>query len=918
MSSVPPEASAILGYDVDISHSTALKTIKDILEKFPEEGSPELLTTFILLVGCLGPDDSTQLFEILRQHGTNRFLRHLFKLLYVTPLTPDASISLGGLKFLEKLFCDNASTDPEAGLLDRQSVDGVLQLIWKLFTSCDEESPIFLQSLKCLEALTSCPFYPDSKHTVKRDVLIEQLNKVREGTVSPSNLASLDALIHKLNVLESKGAATEQKTIDTPTATTAASTVSHEVSADTSTIADSTTPTTADSTVPPPATTTDSTMVDSPAVDPTTTAATSTTADSTAETTADLTTTQADDVVDTPSGAISTMAEEASTALTSALSAVSSAFSTVVSAVVSSVVPMETEETSLPVEGSTNEAKSDEISPESSEENTQVQPAVVVHVNEETSTQGDASLQEEALVQGEVSIQEETPAQEEVRGEVLVEGEVSMQGEAAFVQGETPVQEAASVQEEPPIHAEAAPMQGEAPAQGEPPVQGEEAPIQGETPSQGGEAPVEGEEAWAFVQRKTFTRWMNRRLSRRAMRIDNLYEGLQDGVMLCNLIEVCAGVNIGQWSGAPKSVFQKLRNVDVCLDYLSLKEHVKLVNVGASDIIEGNRRIILGLVWSVILHYDNVEIGDSNSTPRQALLDWVNHAVALYKDRFSIGTVTNFTSCFTDGRVLSALCDSFAPGIITAVDPDPLLATANALTLAEQKFDLPRFLDAEDIVNTPDEPSMMCYVNLYRELAGTLLRDVYPPKCSVEGEGVSRGAKGKTLHFLVITRSEDGRLTVCSDKQPLKIEISDPNGTPVECAIVWNLVLGYECSYLASELGDYTIRASVGGVALLQPQPIAQGEEKDATEEKEADEQSADFICHVGSGEREIVPPPSTGVMCVISDKYKNYRSYIAENGDCVNKYGDLMASLVEQDGLEVYSPADPPVFWGCVESDVC
>ncbi len=45
-----------------------------------------------------------------------------------------------------------------------------------------------------------------------------------------------------------------------------------------------------------------------------------------------------------------------------------------------------------------------------------------------------------------------------------------------------------------------------------------------------------------------------------------------------------------------------LENVDKALGFL-VEQHVKLENVGAHDIVDGNPRITLGLIWIIILRY---------------------------------------------------------------------------------------------------------------------------------------------------------------------------------------------------------------------------------------------------------------------------------------------------------------------------
>ncbi|VDO65997.1 unnamed protein product [Schistosoma margrebowiei] len=46
----------------------------------------------------------------------------------------------------------------------------------------------------------------------------------------------------------------------------------------------------------------------------------------------------------------------------------------------------------------------------------------------------------------------------------------------------------------------------------------------------------------------------------------------------------------------------QLENINKALDFL-YEEGAHLENVGAQDIVDGNPRITLGLIWTIILHY---------------------------------------------------------------------------------------------------------------------------------------------------------------------------------------------------------------------------------------------------------------------------------------------------------------------------
>lgn len=48
--------------------------------------------------------------------------------------------------------------------------------------------------------------------------------------------------------------------------------------------------------------------------------------------------------------------------------------------------------------------------------------------------------------------------------------------------------------------------------------------------------------------------------------------------------------------------FHMLQNVETALNFLERK-NVKLVNVHPNDIVDGNPKLTLGLIWTIILHF---------------------------------------------------------------------------------------------------------------------------------------------------------------------------------------------------------------------------------------------------------------------------------------------------------------------------
>jgi filamin len=135
---------------------------------------------------------------------------------------------------------------------------------------------------------------------------------------------------------------------------------------------------------------------------------------------------------------------------------------------------------------------------------------------------------------------------------------------------------------------------------------------------------------WKRIQKKTFTRWCNEHLKVQDMMVEDLSTDLSDGVRLIVLIEVLSHKKVGRYNKKPRVFAQKMENVQLALDFLMKKERIRLVNIGSGDIVDQNLKLILGLIWTLILHYQismGFGIGDDKDhgglTPKQALIAYL-------------------------------------------------------------------------------------------------------------------------------------------------------------------------------------------------------------------------------------------------------------------------------------------------------
>ncbi|XP_069032358.1 plectin a isoform X4 [Embiotoca jacksoni] len=214
------------------------------------------------------------------------------------------------------------------------------------------------------------------------------------------------------------------------------------------------------------------------------------------------------------------------------------------------------------------------------------------------------------------------------------------------------------------------------------------------------------------VQKKTFTKWVNKHLMKAQRHITDLYEDLRDGHNLISLLEVLSGETLPREKGRMR--FHKLQNVQIALDFLKHRQ-VKLVNIRNDDIADGNPKLTLGLIWTIILHFQISDIqvnGQSDDmTAKEKLLLWSQRMVEGYQGL----RCDNFTTSWRDGKLFNAIIHKHRP---TLIDMSQVYRQSNqenleqAFSVADRDLGVTRLLDPEDVdVPHPDEKSLITYVS---------------------------------------------------------------------------------------------------------------------------------------------------------------------------------------------------------------
>lgn len=224
------------------------------------------------------------------------------------------------------------------------------------------------------------------------------------------------------------------------------------------------------------------------------------------------------------------------------------------------------------------------------------------------------------------------------------------------------------------------------------------------------------EREWSSVQAKTFTKWVNEKLVKRGhAEIGSILEDLGDGVGLAHLLMALQS-DVVEYNPHPYTRIQKMENMECVLRFIKEKR-VKLINIGPADIVDGNHKLILGLVWSLIARLgikDMAELGELSI--KKELLKWCKDVTRGYGV-----DVTDFSRSWQDGIAFNAIIHRFRPDLVPNISElrcsDSAQNLEQAFEIAEQNLGIRRLLDVEDISDTsvPDERSIMTYVSSYYE-----------------------------------------------------------------------------------------------------------------------------------------------------------------------------------------------------------
>ncbi|KAF9055561.1 calponin homology domain-containing protein [Panaeolus papilionaceus] len=165
--------------------------------------------------------------------------------------------------------------------------------------------------------------------------------------------------------------------------------------------------------------------------------------------------------------------------------------------------------------------------------------------------------------------------------------------------------------------------------------------------------------------------------------------------------------SLGRYNRNPRIRVQKAENVNRALEFITSRG-VKLTNIGPEDIIDGNIKLILGMIWTLILRFTIADISEEGLSAKEGLLLWCQRKTKPYDDV----NVQDFSYSWQDD-VHSFI--AIGPDLIDYEKLDKTARHENtrlAFTVAAESLNIPPILEVEDLCDSthPDERSVMTYI----------------------------------------------------------------------------------------------------------------------------------------------------------------------------------------------------------------
>ncbi|XP_043656416.1 dystrophin, isoforms A/C/F/G/H isoform X11 [Drosophila teissieri] len=210
------------------------------------------------------------------------------------------------------------------------------------------------------------------------------------------------------------------------------------------------------------------------------------------------------------------------------------------------------------------------------------------------------------------------------------------------------------------------------------------------------------------IQKKTFTKWINSHLiDTQCTPVKDLFLDLRDGHRLLALLSTLTHTNLKPEKGRMR--VHHINNLNKVITVIQ-QHGVKLVNISSDDIVGGNAKLTLGLIWLIALEFNGQHLVKSHSSNgvEKSLLAWARQ----YTEAHGL-QLNDFSSSWSDGRAFLMILDAHVEelNLQAALQQHALKRLHLAFDLAHSHFKIEKLLDAEDVhTHKPDNKSIQMYV----------------------------------------------------------------------------------------------------------------------------------------------------------------------------------------------------------------
>ncbi|XP_037729040.1 dystrophin, isoforms A/C/F/G/H isoform X11 [Drosophila subpulchrella] len=210
------------------------------------------------------------------------------------------------------------------------------------------------------------------------------------------------------------------------------------------------------------------------------------------------------------------------------------------------------------------------------------------------------------------------------------------------------------------------------------------------------------------IQKKTFTKWINSHLiDTQCTPVKDLFLDLRDGHRLLALLSTLTQTHLKPEKGRMR--VHHINNLNKVITVIQ-QHGVKLVNISSDDIVGGNAKLTLGLIWLIALEFNGQHLVKSHSSNgvEKSLLAWARQ----YTEPHGL-QLNDFSNSWSDGRAFLMILDAHVEelNLQAALQQHALQRLHLGFDLAHRHFKIEKLLDAEDVhTHKPDNKSIQMYV----------------------------------------------------------------------------------------------------------------------------------------------------------------------------------------------------------------